>query len=55
MGYVAAGYIAVFGTIGIYAGWTIVRARRAASDVLRSRRRGTGDTDNGGPSPTEER
>ncbi len=44
MGYVAAGYIAVFGTISIYAGWAIVQARRAAARVLASRGVATRDT-----------
>lgn len=34
MAYVAAGYIAVFGTIGAYTGWAIVKSRRAAASVL---------------------
>ncbi len=35
MGYVAAGYIATFGTIGMYAAWAVVQSRRAAANVLR--------------------
>ena len=35
MGYVAAGYIATFGTIGMYAAWAVVQSRRAAATVLR--------------------
>jgi xanthosine utilization system XapX-like protein len=34
MTYVAAGYIAVFGTLGVYVGWTIVKARRAAANII---------------------
>ena len=48
MGYVAAGYIAVFGTISIYAGWAIVQSRRAAARVLAAR--GVSD---GEPSPNK--
>ena len=36
MGYVAAGYIAVFGTLGIYIAWAITKSRRAAAQVLGS-------------------
>ncbi len=38
MGYVAAGYIAVFGTIGLYTAWAIVKSRRAAAQVLAAQR-----------------
>lgn len=38
MGYVAAGYIAVFGTIGLYTGWAIIKSRRAAAQVLATHR-----------------
>ena len=35
MAYVAAGYIATFGTIGMYAAWAVVQSRRAAANVMR--------------------
>lgn len=38
MGYVAAGYISVFGTVVVYTGWAIVQARRAAAHVLAAQR-----------------
>lgn len=38
MGYVAAGYIAVFGTVVVYSGWAVVQARRAAARVLTAQR-----------------
>ncbi len=44
MGYVAAGYLAVFGTLGAYTGWAITKSRRAAAQVLASQ-----------PPPGEER
>lgn len=34
MGYVAAGYIAVFGTLAVYTGWAITKSRRAAARIL---------------------
>ena len=44
MGYVAAGYIAVFGTIAVYAGWAIVQARRAAARVLAAQHTAAGSS-----------
>ncbi len=38
MGYVAAGYIAVFGTVVLYSSWAVLRSRRAAAQVLEARR-----------------
>ena len=38
MGYVAAGYIAVFGTIGLYTAWAVIMSRRAAVQVLATQR-----------------
>ena len=38
VGYVAAGYIAVFGTIGLYASWAVIKSRRAAAQVLAAQR-----------------
>jgi hypothetical protein len=39
MGYVAAGYIAVFATVILYSAWTVIRSRRAAAQVLAARQR----------------
>lgn len=38
VGYVAAGYIAVFGTIGLYASWAIIKSRRTAAQVVAAQR-----------------
>ncbi len=38
MGYVAAGYIAVFGTLGVYTSWALIKSRRAAAQVLAAQR-----------------
>jgi tRNA A37 threonylcarbamoyladenosine synthetase subunit TsaC/SUA5/YrdC len=39
MGYVAAGYIAVFATMILYSVWAILRSRKAAAQVLAAKQR----------------